>query len=58
MSDISTECEAPKTSGMSIEPLYIVIAVVAIGGGAGAIFILKQIQEHQDLFSKNQRSSE
>ena len=35
-------CEAPKTSGMSIDPLYIVIAVVAIGGVIGGIFAVKK----------------
>jgi len=38
-------CQLAKTSGtsMEIEPMYIVIAAVAIGGGAvGALFVLKR----------------
>ena len=38
-------CQVAKTSGtsMAIEPMYIVIAAVAIGGGAvGALFVLKR----------------
>ena len=35
-------CEAPKASGMSIDPLYIIIGVVAIGGVIGAIAVTKR----------------
>ena len=37
-------CQLAKTSGssMSIEPLYIVIGVVAIGGIIGAIFVARR----------------
>ena len=42
-------CQVAKTSGtsMAIEPMYIVIAAVAIGGGAvGAIFAVTDTQRH------------
>ena len=34
--------ETTKTSSMSIEPLYVIIAVVAIGGIIGAIFAVRK----------------